>query len=187
MQKWWKECVAEMQAEGDMELDSKVSAILSRGLDTVNDRLENGDFILDSKKGEIIRVPVKMKDAHKVATDLIDQRNVLRGKVVTKTDKGTIEDTMLKLADQFKEWAKLIKRDENVIEGELLDAENIDSTDQPIEIQGSTELESNSSEEAGRVQDNGLEGEPNSQRQGAEFNVTGREGEGQSEQILWKA
>ena len=122
MQPWWKELEADIRAEEDTELDSKLSKIVSTTLDTVVDRLENGDFILDSRSGTVKRVPVKMKDAHKVSVDLIDKRNLLRGKPTSRVEKVAVEDTMLKLAETFKEWAQLIKREEKTIEGEIVDA-----------------------------------------------------------------
>lgn len=117
MQPWWKEMEAEIRSEEDMELDSKLSKIVDRTLDAVVDRIEHGDYILDSRTGSVKRVPVKMKDAHKVSIDLIDKRNLLRGKPTSRVEKIGVEDTMLKLAEQFKDWAKLIKREEKVIEG----------------------------------------------------------------------
>ena len=117
MQPWWKELESDIRVEEDQELDSKLSRIVDRTLDTVVDRIEHGDYILDSRSGTVKRVPVKMKDAHKVSVDLIDKRNLLRGKPTSRVEKITVEDTMLKLAEQFKEWAKLIKS-EKVIEGD---------------------------------------------------------------------
>lgn len=116
MQPWWKEMEADIRSEEDVELDGKLSKIVDRTLDTVIDRIEHGDYILDSRSGTVKRVPVKMKDAHKVSVDLIDKRNLLRGKPTSRVEKVGVDDTMLKLAEQFKEWAKLIKR-EVVIEG----------------------------------------------------------------------
>ena len=120
MQPWWKELESDIRVEEDQELDSKLSRIVDRTLDTVVDRIEHGDYILDSRSGTVKRVPVKMKDAHKVSVDLIDKRNLLRGKPTSRVEKITVEDTMLKLAEQFKEWAKLIKS-EKVIEGDYAD------------------------------------------------------------------
>lgn len=115
MMPWWKDMVAEIQNEDDAELDSKLSKIINRTLDTVVDRIDHGDFILDSRSGQVKRVPVKMKDAHKVTTDLLDKRALIRGKPTSITERVTIEDVMKKLADEFKKWAK---PPEKVIEAE---------------------------------------------------------------------
>lgn len=106
MMPWWKDMVAEIQNEDDAELDSKLSKIINRTLDTVVDRIDHGDFILDSRSGQVKRVPVKMKDAHKVTTDLLDKRSLIRGKPTSITERVTVDDVMKRLADEFKKWAK---------------------------------------------------------------------------------
>lgn len=120
MQPWWKDLEDEIRGEEDNELDSKLSRSIDKALTVVADRLENGDFILDSRSGSIKRVPVKMKDAHKVAVDIIDKRNLIRGKPTSITQKTTVEDMMVKLSNQFKEWAQLVKKNEKVIEGVVI-------------------------------------------------------------------
>ena len=156
MQPWWKELEAEIRSDDDQELDSKLSKIVDRTLDTVIDRIEHGDYILDSRSGTVKRVPVKMKDAHKVSVDLIDKRNLLRGKPTSRVEKITVEDTMLKLAEQFKEWAKLIKREETIIEGEIVDAiydereEGLQERESPIQLPTRADSEPSLSEQSTR-------------------------------------
>lgn len=118
---WWKDIENEIRADDDAELDARVSKIIDRSLDTVVDRIDHGDFILDSRTGQVKRVPVKMKDAHKVSVDLIDKRNLIRGKPTSRTEKITVDDVMNKLAETFKEWAKLTRPAEKVIEGEVIE------------------------------------------------------------------
>ena len=107
MQPWWKELVDEIQTEENTELDSKLSRVVDRSLDVVMDRLENGDFILDSRSGEVKRVPVKMRDAHRVSAESIDKRQLIRRKQEITADKATVEDVMKKLAMQFQEFVQL--------------------------------------------------------------------------------
>ena len=84
---WWKVLEAQIHADEDQALDGRLSKIVDRTLDTVVDRIEHGDYILDSRSGTVKRVPVKMRDAHKVSIDLIDKRNLLRGKPTRITEK----------------------------------------------------------------------------------------------------
>lgn len=130
---WWKDIENEIRADDDAELDSRVSKIIDRALDTVVDRIDHGDFILDSRSGQVKRVPVKMKDAHKVSTDLIDKRNLLRGKPTSRVEKITVDDVMNKLAETFSAWAKLTKPDERVVEGEVIDNDTDTSSDITIQ------------------------------------------------------
>lgn len=123
MQPWWKELEQEIRADESAELDGKLSKIIDRSLDCVIDRIENGDFILDSRTGSVKRVPVKMKDVHKVSADLIDKRDLIRKKEYVKQDKTTIDEVIKKLAYHFAEFAlrsNKTHREEIVIEGEVL-------------------------------------------------------------------
>ncbi len=126
MQPWWKELESEIRHEETQELDSKLSRIVERSLDVVVDRIENGDFILDSRSGEVRRVPVKLKDVHKVSTDLIDKRMLLRKDTFVKQDKVSVEDVIKKLADQFSDFVKFQKT--KLIEGEVLNADSNDAS-----------------------------------------------------------
>ena len=127
LQPWWKELELEITSEDDLELSGKLKKIVDRSLDAVVDRLQNGDFVYNSKTGKIDRTPVKLRDAHRVSVDLIDKYNLIRGKPTSRVEKVTIEDAMIKLANQFQEWAKSLKPVEpvdaefrvNIIEGEV--------------------------------------------------------------------
>ena len=130
MQPWWKDLVREIQMSEDQELDGKLTKIIDKSLDVINDRLEKGEFILDSRSGTIKRVPVKLRDTHRVTSDLLDKRNVLRGKPTSITERVSTEDVLKKLAQQFQEFTKFQKT--RLIEGETVDlslAEPSDSED----------------------------------------------------------
>lgn len=120
MQQWWKDLVREIQTSEDQELDGKLSKIIDKSIDVINDRLQNGDFILDSRSGTIKRVPVKLRDTHRVTTDLLDKRNVLRGKPTSITERISTEDVLKKLAQQFQEFTKF--KQTRLIEGDVVDA-----------------------------------------------------------------
>lgn len=109
MQPWWKDLVREIQMSEDQELDGKLTKIIDKSLDVINDRLEKGEFILDSRSGTIKRVPVKLRDTHRVTSDLLDKRNVLRGKPTSITERVSTEDVLKKLAQQFQEFTKFQK------------------------------------------------------------------------------
>lgn len=109
MQSWWKDLVREIQMSEDQELDGKLTKIIDKSIDVINDRLEHGEFILDSRSGKVKRVPVKLRDTHRVTSDLLDKRNVLRGKPTSITERVSTEDVLKKLAQQFQEFTKFQK------------------------------------------------------------------------------
>jgi len=106
MSPWWVDLVREIQQSEDQELDGKLSKIIDKTLDVINDRLENGEFILDSRSGKVKRIPVKLRDTHRITSDLLDKRNVLRGKPTSITERVSTEDVLKRLALQFQEFTK---------------------------------------------------------------------------------
>jgi hypothetical protein len=120
LQPWWKELEEEIRREDEYELDAKLSKLIDKSLDAVAERIENGEFRI-SKTGQIQRVPVTLKDVHRVAVDLVDKRNLIRGKPTSRVEKTETVDTLQKLAAQFAEWVKIsMKPEPKVIEGEVL-------------------------------------------------------------------
>lgn len=122
LQPWWLEMVNQIQTDSDQELDTKLSQIVDRSLDAVNERIEHGEFILDSKTGTVKRVPVKLRDVSRVAVDLLDKRDILRAKPIKQLEQAANIDVLKKLASQFAEWAATHIKKEKQIEGEVLDA-----------------------------------------------------------------
>lgn len=124
LQPWWKELEEEIRREDEYELDTKLSKIIDRSLDAVLERIEGGEFVLDSKTGTVKRIPVKLKDVHRVSVDLVDKRNLIRGKPTSRVEKTETIDTLQKLALQFAEWVKKsFPPEPKIIEGEVLDTQ----------------------------------------------------------------
>lgn len=103
---WWQDCVAEIRSAERMELSTKLKKIVNASLAVVEDRLVNGDFQFDQKSGEVIRKPVNMKDAHRVAMDMQERQDILEkaDSHETATEDG-VESKLLKLAEKFAEMA----------------------------------------------------------------------------------
>ena len=123
MQPLWKELEEEIRREENLELDSRLGKIVDKSLEVVMDRLENGDFTLNSKTGKVSRIPVKLRDATMASNALIDKRQLIRKNPIEKAQhQQQFEDRLLKLAEQFAEFAIGKKKNEKVIEGEVIDA-----------------------------------------------------------------
>jgi len=104
---WWKDAVAEIKSQEKVELSGKMKKLLDASLSVVEDRLINGDYQFDQKTGQVVRKPVNMKDAHKVAMDMQERQEMLDKALVEKEDTSDsgIESRLLKLAEQFAEMA----------------------------------------------------------------------------------
>lgn len=118
-QPWWGDLVREIQTESDQELDTKLATIVDKSLAVVLDRIENGDFVLNSKTGEVTRIPTKLKDVHRVSVDLIDKRDLIRKRPeLLRVDVTTVDDYLKKLAAQFTEFVK--RKLPKTLEGEAV-------------------------------------------------------------------
>src|SRR5271169_1675599 len=68
---WWEDFLGEIRRDIAERDAADLGKIVKRGLAVVEDRLENGNHVFDQKTGRIERVPVNIKDALKVSTDLM--------------------------------------------------------------------------------------------------------------------
>lgn len=109
---WWKQIENDLKVQDDLQLSARLKKIVNKSYDVVEDRLENGDFVYDQKTGKMRRKPVALRDAHRVAIDLMEKEDELKtrhiqGDTVTqdKTEK------MLKdLAESFKKIAESVNQ-----------------------------------------------------------------------------
>jgi hypothetical protein len=106
LQDWFKDLVEELRREDDHSTDAKLTGIVNKALDTVVDRLENGDFMFDPKSSAFVRKPLLAKDVTKIADTMFDKRNLLRGKPTSISGKQEqISDRLVKLALEFARFA----------------------------------------------------------------------------------
>ena len=113
---WFKDLVDELRRDDDSEVDAKLTKIVGKSLDSVVDRLENGDFMYDPKAKTFVRRPVYIKDITRVADVMFDKRNLLRGKPTSISGKTEqISDRLLKLAAEFERFVT-----SKTIEGEVI-------------------------------------------------------------------
>ena len=100
---WWKDALIEIRSQEDSKLDSRMSGLIDRALEAVEDRLINGDYILDSKSGQVIRVPTKMKDTIHAFDRIYDKRQLIRKEPTKITEKVVKPEELLKqIANQFE-------------------------------------------------------------------------------------
>lgn len=116
---WWKEIEGDLRVQEDLQLSQRLKRIVERTFDVVEDRLEHGDYMVDSR-GNLRRKPVSMKDAHKVAMDMSVRRDDLIGRHMSETAIAT--DTIdKKLADLAAEFARIASQVNNTKPVEVTD------------------------------------------------------------------
>ncbi len=103
---WWKEVVEDIKMQDRIELSNKLKRIVEAAHQVVENRLVNGDPYIDPKSGAIGFKPVNMRDAHRVAVDLQNQREAVEK--ATKPAEFRKEDDnnkLQELAEKFAEFA----------------------------------------------------------------------------------
>jgi len=120
---WWKQMVDDIRSEENLQLDSKLAKVVNKSVDQLMERVENGDYMFDQKTGQLVRIPIKARDAAKITSDMIDRRQMLQGLQVEKKEGATkLEERLLKLAEQFASFgkAKVVQHEPLTIEGEAI-------------------------------------------------------------------
>jgi transposase-like protein len=111
---WWKELSQQIRNEGHVQLSNKLKTIASKALDVTMDRLENGEFILNQKTGEMIRKPVQARDAHKIAVDFLEQSGKVEQQQTKEVTDQAVAGRLDQLAAAFIEMSKKTTRVEQI-------------------------------------------------------------------------
>lgn len=112
---WWLKLLEEVRREKADELDTLVTNGIHKAIDSVTDRLDDGDAYL-RKDGEIGYKPVSARDSATVLGILYDKRQIMRLLPTTIT-QTTDSNKLLKLQEKFE---ALAGRNAKVIEGEVI-------------------------------------------------------------------
>lgn len=98
---WWNDIVKDLQSEDKQVTDAKLTKILDKTLDTIMDRLENGEFIYDQKTGKVKRTPVKIRDATVAMNTVLDKRQLIRKEPTKIVEQSNTAQQLQNLAEQF--------------------------------------------------------------------------------------
>jgi hypothetical protein len=167
----------ELRTEGHIQLSNKLKNIASKALDITLERLENGDYVLNQKTGEMVRKPVVMRDAHRVAESLIDRGLRISDKPIEELNNQKIQDRLASLASAFESFAKKTRKIE------VLDAEDLGETYTTVEGPGGERTQGTSLQVV--EQDGAYEGEYldlEGEEEGCD--ESGGESEGSSGEVL---
>jgi transposase-like protein len=98
---WWKNVVEDLRLQENMEMSVRLKKLVEASLIAVEDRLVAGDWMYDQKSGEMVRKPVNIRDAHKVAVDLMDKRTMLEKAAAPAQEQVQDVDRLEQLAEKF--------------------------------------------------------------------------------------
>jgi hypothetical protein len=128
---WWNEAMTKIIVEQDDELGTKLTNLVNKAVDEVNDRLDNGNYVYNPKLDKLIRKPVDAKELAIVTAISIDKRQLLRGLPTSRTETVSQTERLKGLSEQFKKFVtakeveqveevEVIEVDEDFEEGEEL-------------------------------------------------------------------
>ena len=125
-EQWWEDTVRQVRKEENDQITAKLTSFVEKSLDAVVERLETGDTVINMKTGETYKVPVRLRDIANVISTFLEKRNLLRGEATSRTERLNQEDILRELGSKFESFAKKLGyKQEQVIEGEVIDAEEI--------------------------------------------------------------
>lgn len=124
---WWHEMERSIKEGEYQEVSSKINTLIRKSINGLEDRIENGEYILNSKTGKITRIPVKSRELHRIVTDGIRNLDTLETMKKDKEEDKTSQDEsinlrLVKLAEQFAEFA-MGKAHEKIIKGKILEGD----------------------------------------------------------------
>lgn len=120
LQPWWQQVIDRIKNEKDDELDVKLTGIIDKSVEVINDRLQNGDYVYDVKAGELVRKPMGGKETAVVTSIMIDKRAMIRERKTTKREEGEVLDRIKKLQKEFENMAKVHKAKDITNESEVI-------------------------------------------------------------------
>ncbi len=107
----WGELVEEVKREKRAELNSRLGGLVNMALDHVEERLEKGDWVLNQKTGQLIRKPVNLRDAQKVATEILGQQiNIEKRDNQHVVHGESVQESLKTLANEFAKFTKKMKQ-----------------------------------------------------------------------------
>jgi len=102
---WWNEIQKKVFVEQNEKLGSRISSVLDKSLNHIEERLENGDYLWDVRKSKLVRKPIDTKVLSNLFNNLVTRRQLIRGEPTSITTKLGVDDRLNHLAEQFKKFA----------------------------------------------------------------------------------
>jgi len=104
--KWWAQAVMDLKSENNMKLTARLREIAGKSLDLMQDRLNEGDWIINSKTGKLVRKPVGARDLNVITNTMLSNVDKLEGAPEREADNKKALDQLTILAQKFEEFAK---------------------------------------------------------------------------------
>ena len=101
---WYQQVMELIKLEFDNHLDASLTGTTHKAIDKINERMDNGDVVLD-KEGNQIRKPMSGRDLGVTFATLFDRRQLLRNKPTSVSETKTTKEHLDGIAKRFHEMA----------------------------------------------------------------------------------
>ena len=134
MQDWWAEAVAEIRKSSKIELSGKLSNVVNKTLEVLEDRVVNGDFYYNRASQSFERKPISAQVANKITNDLIDRNQIIEKAAVQEmiSEEG-LSERLANLKQEMLAFAKAKTLDAVAVEGTKADSTVTYEVSIPIE------------------------------------------------------
>jgi hypothetical protein len=131
---WWNDVMSRIITEQDEELGGKLTSLVNKAVEQVNDRLDNGNYVYNPKLDKLVRKPVDAKELAIVTAISIDKRQLLRGQPTSRIATVSQDERLKGLAEQFKKFvvAKEVVQDNTLDSREVVVDNSLEVVDANI-------------------------------------------------------
>lgn len=106
-QDWWKKAVEEVKEQSQQELQGTLGNLIKKSLKSLEDRLDNGDYIYVPRLNRIQRIPVSAQVLGRTAGDLLSRQAMLeRIKNHNPQTTETINENLKRLREEFLKFSQ---------------------------------------------------------------------------------
>ena len=104
---WFKDLELELRQGAKLRLSSRLSKIVDKSIDALEDRIDKGDFFFNKTTKQFERKPITAEVAQKITAQLVDRVLLVEKAAQTGvvTDEG-LDARLEKLRQEMKEFAK---------------------------------------------------------------------------------
>lgn len=102
---WWEDMVRQIRDQHNDELDAKMTGIMNTALESLIERLEEGDTKFDTKTGDFYKLPIGGKDVGVILSIIHEKRSQLRATPNSLSNDMTTDQRLDKLGKAFLKFA----------------------------------------------------------------------------------
>jgi transposase-like protein len=114
---WWPDIVQEVKNTDSAVLKAKLNKSVDKALEIIQDRLENGETVLNQKTGEFIKKEVSLRDATSAAAQLMQRQAAIeKNTYEQEVGRQTTQETLKFLAQEFAKFNNAKSQDLEYVE-----------------------------------------------------------------------